>query len=65
MKSQMRRADKKGARFAAVIGETELAAGAVRLKDLRSGEMAGDEALRFDALPEEVRRLLSKGDLRR
>jgi len=37
MKSQLRRADRSRARFAAVIGEAELAAGKVQLKDLRAG----------------------------
>ncbi len=36
MKSQFRRADRSGARFAVVIGETELAAGKVQLKELRT-----------------------------
>ncbi|MEM9074222.1 MAG: histidine--tRNA ligase [Myxococcota bacterium] len=35
LKSQLRRADKSGARFAIVLGEAELAAESVQLKDLR------------------------------
>jgi len=38
MKSQFRRADKSGARFALVLGEQEAAAGTVQLKDLRASE---------------------------
>jgi len=37
MKSQMRHADALGARYAAIIGERELAEGTVGLKDLRGG----------------------------
>lgn len=37
MKSQMRRADKSGARFAAIIGEAELASSSAILKDLKKG----------------------------
>ncbi|MCB9603617.1 MAG: histidine--tRNA ligase [Sandaracinus sp.] len=36
MKSQLRRADRSGARFAVVVGEAELAAGKVQLKDLHA-----------------------------
>jgi histidyl-tRNA synthetase len=38
MKSQMRQADASGARFAAIIGEDEVANGTVSLKNLESGE---------------------------
>lgn len=38
MKSQMRRADKSGARFAVIIGEAELANSSAILKDLKKGE---------------------------
>ena len=34
-KSQMKKADGSGARFAIILGETEVAAGKVSLKDLR------------------------------
>jgi histidyl-tRNA synthetase len=37
-KSQMKKADKSGARYALVLGENELAAGTVGLKPLRSNE---------------------------
>ncbi|MBX3247353.1 MAG: histidine--tRNA ligase [Myxococcales bacterium] len=37
MKSQLRRADKSGARYAVVVGERELAEGSVQLKDLHAG----------------------------
>ena len=36
MKSQMKAADRSGARFAAIVGEDEAAAGVVTLRDLRS-----------------------------
>jgi histidyl-tRNA synthetase len=35
MKAQMRAADRSGARWAAIVGEDEAAAGAVTLRDLR------------------------------
>jgi histidyl-tRNA synthetase len=38
MKSQMKAADRSGARYALILGENELAAGVVQLKDLKSGE---------------------------
>jgi histidyl-tRNA synthetase len=37
-KSQMRQADKSGARFCCVLGPEELAAGTVALKDMDTGE---------------------------
>ncbi|MGB7214984.1 MAG: histidine--tRNA ligase [Gammaproteobacteria bacterium] len=53
-KSQMRRADRSGARFAVIIGEDEVAAGRYSLKPLRTDEP--QEALELDEL---VRRLSS------
>jgi histidyl-tRNA synthetase len=38
MKGQMKQADRSGARWAAIIGEQELATGKVTLKDLSTGE---------------------------
>jgi histidyl-tRNA synthetase len=38
MKGQLKDADRSGARFAAIIGEDEVASGMVSLKDLSSGE---------------------------
>ena len=38
MKSQMKLADKSGARFALLVGPQELAAGEVTIRDLRSGD---------------------------
>lgn len=41
MKSQMKKADKSGARFAGILGDEELAAGQISLKNLRAtGEQA-------------------------
>jgi histidyl-tRNA synthetase len=37
-KSQMKKADKSGARYAIVLGENELAAGSVGVKPLRSND---------------------------
>jgi histidyl-tRNA synthetase len=38
MKSQLRQADKSGARFALVMGEDELAKGTVQVKELATGD---------------------------
>jgi len=47
MKGQMKDADRSGARWAAILGENELAAGEVTLKDLSGGEQ---ERVRIDDL---------------
>lgn len=56
MKSQLKRADKSGAEYAAVLGESELAAGVVGLKPLRSREPQCTVAL--DALASKLAGLL-------
>jgi histidyl-tRNA synthetase len=38
LKTQLKHADRIGARFAALIGEKELSAGAVTMRDMTSGE---------------------------
>jgi histidyl-tRNA synthetase len=40
---QLKRADRSGARWAAVIGDAEAAAGMVQLKDLRAGAQAAGQ----------------------
>jgi histidyl-tRNA synthetase len=52
MKGQMKDADRSGARFAAIIGEDELSAREVTLKDLSSGKQ---ERVAIDRLEEKVR----------
>jgi histidyl-tRNA synthetase len=52
MKGQMKDADRSGARFAAIIGDEELGAGKVTLRDLESGEQ---ERVPLDSVPERVR----------
>jgi histidyl-tRNA synthetase len=47
MKGQMKDADRSGARYAAIIGEEELSAGEVTLRDLESGEQ---ERVAMDSL---------------
>ena len=57
-KSQLRSADASGARFVALIGDDELAAGAAGLKDLRDG---GEQVnVPVDALAAEVRSRLGR-----
>ncbi len=55
MKAQMKVADRSGARLAAIIGEDEVAAGEVTLRDLRGD--AGQRRVRLDALVHEVSKL--------
>ena len=50
MKSQMRSADKSGARYVCIIGEDELKNKSVTIKDMKSGEqskLAEDKILEF------------------
>jgi histidyl-tRNA synthetase len=49
LKSQLKRADKSGARFAAILGENELAKGGVSVKNLRAEEP--QQTVAFDGLP--------------
>ena len=60
MKSQMKRADKSGAAFALILGEDELAAGKVALKNLRA---AGDQLLlSTESVAQELGRLLASSN---
>jgi histidyl-tRNA synthetase len=52
MKKRMARADASGARYAVIIGDTEIEAGAAQVKDLQSGEQT---AVSFGALAEMLR----------
>ena len=52
MKGQMKNADRSGARFAAIVGDEELAAREVTLKDLESGSQ---ERVPVDRLERRVR----------
>jgi histidyl-tRNA synthetase len=54
---QFKRADRSGARWAAVIGEQEVMDGLVGLKDLRAGAEQADQRL----TPEALLAALSKG----
>ncbi|MCL6683935.1 histidine--tRNA ligase [Sphingomonas alba] len=53
MKKRMAKADAAGARFALIIGESEVEAGVAQVKDLQSGEQ---NAIAFDKLAEALRR---------
>ena len=53
MKKRMAKADAAGAKFAIIIGDNEIEAGAAQLKDLQSGEQ---RAVAFGALAEALRR---------
>ncbi len=57
MKAQMKVADRSGAPFAAIIGEDEVAAGEVTLRDLRGD--TGQRRVAVDALAYEVNQLLA------
>ncbi len=58
MKAQMKVADRSGAPFAAIIGEDEVAAGEVTLRDLRGD--TGQRRIPLDSLAYEVSQLLTK-----
>lgn len=58
LKSQLRRADKAGARLALILGETELAAGKVTIKGLAAD--GGQETVTEEALSAACRRLLGQ-----
>ena len=51
-KSQMRKADASGARFAVIIGDNEAGAGTLTVKPLRAGPQAGQQTV---ALPDALR----------
>ena len=53
MKKRLQRANAAGARFALIIGDSELEAGGAQVKDLESGEQ---ELILFDKLAEALRR---------
>ena len=53
MKKRMQRADASGARFALIIGDSEVDAQAVQLKDMKSGEQ---RSVPFNALVETLKR---------
>ncbi len=55
LKAQLRRAGKLGARFAAILGESELAAGQIQLRDMDSGSQ---ESLPLATFPDRLRTLL-------
>ena len=52
MKKRMERAAKSGARFALILGDDEIASGAVSVKDMRTGEQ---QSVARDALPAMLR----------
>ena len=52
MKAQMREANRKGARMAVIVGESELAERHAQVKNLRTGEQHG---IGFDALVGELK----------
>jgi len=58
-KAQLRHADKSGARFALIVGESELAAGKVALKPLRDGKP--QQLLTVEQCADALRQTLSVG----
>ena len=57
LKSQLKRADRSGARFALLLGENELAQGVVSIKNLRHDEP--QQPVGFEQLPEALRARLA------
>jgi histidyl-tRNA synthetase len=51
LKAQLRHADALGARYAAILGDQELARGEVTLKDLRTGDQ---RSVTYDAVEQVV-----------
>ena len=60
MKSQMKAADRSGARFAAIVGEDEAAADVVTLRDLRTDRP--QEQVPTGDLADTIRRLMNEND---
>ena len=61
MKSQMKLADKSGARYALIVGLQELEAGQVTIRDLRSGEFdKSQEVVARHEVVEKILKLVSK-----
>jgi histidyl-tRNA synthetase len=58
-KSQLKRADKSGARYAVIVGEDEAARGVAALKSLRTE--AGQRTIAFDDLAAELARAVAAG----
>ena len=58
MKAQMKVADRSGAPLAAILGEDEVAAGEVTLRDLRGD--AGQQRVAVESLVDHVRSLINK-----
>jgi len=58
MKAQMKLADRSGARFAAIIGPDEAAAGTVTLRDLRGGDQDRQREIPRDDIVAEMTRIL-------
>lgn len=58
LKNQMKRADRSGARFAAILGDEEVQAGQVAVKDLRADEP--QEKVKFDELGAHLQSLLDR-----
>jgi histidyl-tRNA synthetase len=56
LKGAMKGADRSGARFAIVLGDRDLDAGAVQCKDLASGEQ---EAVPLDLLVDHLRKRIA------
>ena len=52
LKAQFKYADKSGARFVAVIGESELIEGAAEVKDMRAST---SERVKFEALAQYIK----------
>jgi len=51
MKAQMREANRQQARFVAIVGDDELAAGVVQLKEMETGEQ---RAVRLEDIPTSI-----------
>lgn len=59
-KSQLKRADRSGARYALLVGENEIAGQCAGLKPLRSGE--AQQSVAFDRIVDELKKRLAEFD---
>jgi len=57
IRSQMRRADKLGAKIVLILGDDELASHSITVKDMESGEQ---EKVPFEKVEEKIRALLTE-----
>jgi histidyl-tRNA synthetase len=61
LKAQMRQANKKNAKFVAILGEDELAKGTIMLRNMATGEQ---REIKISEFIDEIKRLMTNNQLR-